>query len=946
MTVINTNTASLTAQYHLSQVNKEMEQAMERLSSGQRINSAADDAAGLAIASKMDAQIRGLTTAIRNANDGISLANTAEGAMEEVENMLQRMREIAVQSSNGTYSSADRANLDAEVQQLKAEIDRVVDTTRFNDVKLLDGSYSGSLQIGAKGNETMNLAVANMATSSLGTSSASLGTVNAVENVANGTAAVENVVNLTFNGNDTYGMTIVLGGQTEAGAGAADEEISISGVAVTNNSASEIATKINEAIQANSVGGRDISGILEAKAVGNTVTLTNKEGTSIDVSSFTSAGSGTMTVNQVTNSTANAVTLENTSELVALANSGGTTATQSTAALQLEEGKIFQFSVNGTMVKVDSTSTGIAAATNGNLAGVLSDATAAIKAAIEATSGSGTATVTTTNSNTGTSIMLNMTDTSGNAIEVSNFQKLSRTAVDAGFVTFQPDVAAATTHTTENGENFDDAQDGSGTAYTVADTKTARMTFSNQNLSYTLAVDMALDGTHETYTIDGATKDFQAELTRVANEMSAAGGSDVTVTNNSGVLQITNTSGSDILFDKSATLTAPGVSSVATGSAFFLNAASSDNDLSNDTGVTTMVDGNVVRSDDGVVAAASQMSLSFSADDRYTFVIDKNGGSNDSDATITADISNGSLSGMVNVINSHSSTTGITASISGSEVILEKADGSAFGIHSFSSEANGQINAANAAGQGGAATLQNAGDGASVAVSASGAATATEMELTLNAADKFSFKITDGSSTATVRATDVAMAGAAVTTAEAADILAEIQSALSAANMSHITAADNSGAITLTNALGGQIKVLDFKSDGTATMTASPKTGQGVGKILDDNSAAGASSAVSSVDVLSTTGSQDAIATIDRALENVASERSKLGAAVNRLDHTINNLSNVSTNTAAAKSRIEDADFAAETSNLTKNQILSQAATSMLAQANQSKQGILALLQG
>ena len=104
MTVINTNTAALNAQYHLSQVNKEMEQAMERLSSGQRINSAADDAAGLAIASKMDAQIRGLTTAIRNANDGISLANTAEGAMEEVENMLQRMREIAVQSANGTYS--------------------------------------------------------------------------------------------------------------------------------------------------------------------------------------------------------------------------------------------------------------------------------------------------------------------------------------------------------------------------------------------------------------------------------------------------------------------------------------------------------------------------------------------------------------------------------------------------------------------------------------------------------------------------------------------------------------------------------------------------------------------------------------------------------------------------------------------------------------------------
>ena len=129
-------------------------------------------------------------------------------------------------------------------------------------------------------------------------------------------------------------------------------------------------------------------------------------------------------------------------------------------------------------------------------------------------------------------------------------------------------------------------------------------------------------------------------------------------------------------------------------------------------------------------------------------------------------------------------------------------------------------------------------------------------------------------------------------------------------------------------------------------MTAQPNTGQGVAKILNDDGAAGSSSAVAAVDVLSSTASQSAIATIDRALENVASERSKLGAAVNRLDHTINNLSNVSTNTAAAKSRIEDADFAAETSALTKNQILSQAATSMLAQANQSKQSILALLQG
>jgi flagellin len=182
--------------------------------------------------------------------------------------------------------------------------------------------------------------------------------------------------------------------------------------------------------------------------------------------------------------------------------------------------------------------------------------------------------------------------------------------------------------------------------------------------------------------------------------------------------------------------------------------------------------------------------------------------------------------------------------------------------------------------------------------------------------------------------------------ADVAAILTEVQSALAAANMSHITAAADGNKIQLTNALGGEISVVNFKSDGTGTMTAQPKVGQGVGKILDDNGASGSASAVNSIDVLSSETSQTAIATLDRALGNVASERASLGAMVNRLDHTINNLSNVSTNTAAAKSQIVDADFAAETSALTKTQILSQAATSMLAQANQSKQSILALLQG
>ncbi|NBT43040.1 MAG: hypothetical protein EBT20_21750 [Alphaproteobacteria bacterium] len=120
MTAINTNTAALNAQFYMSKANNDMETAMTRLSSGKQVNSAADDAAGLAISSRMTSQLKGLSMAIKNAGDTISLAQTAEGALEEVTNMLQRIRELAVQSANGTMNDSDRASLDAEVQAPRA----------------------------------------------------------------------------------------------------------------------------------------------------------------------------------------------------------------------------------------------------------------------------------------------------------------------------------------------------------------------------------------------------------------------------------------------------------------------------------------------------------------------------------------------------------------------------------------------------------------------------------------------------------------------------------------------------------------------------------------------------------------------------------------------------------------------------------------------------------
>lgn len=170
--IINTNVASLNSQRQLMNSGNALDRATERLSSGQRVNSAKDDAAGLAISNRMTSQIRGLDQAIRNANDGVSLVQTAEGALQEVTNMLQRIRELSIQSANGIYNDADRQTLDAEVQQLKKEMDRIAETTSFNGQKLLDGTLGETfLQVGSQANETMEVAIGSFSTTSMGGSS-------------------------------------------------------------------------------------------------------------------------------------------------------------------------------------------------------------------------------------------------------------------------------------------------------------------------------------------------------------------------------------------------------------------------------------------------------------------------------------------------------------------------------------------------------------------------------------------------------------------------------------------------------------------------------------------------------------------------------------------------------------------------------------------------------
>jgi flagellin len=201
--IINTNLMSLNAQRNLNASQSAMAVAVQRLSSGLRINSAKDDAAGLAISERFTTQIRGLNQAARNANDAISLSQTAEGALGEITNNLQRIRELAVQASNATNSATDRAALQKEVAQLQAEIQRVATQTEFNGTKLLDGTFAGqTFQVGANAGQLINVgSIANAQTSVLGNG-------NFANNVVGGAVTVGTVSGLTINGQTIENVSI------------------------------------------------------------------------------------------------------------------------------------------------------------------------------------------------------------------------------------------------------------------------------------------------------------------------------------------------------------------------------------------------------------------------------------------------------------------------------------------------------------------------------------------------------------------------------------------------------------------------------------------------------------------------------------------------------------------------------------------------------------------
>ncbi|WP_428035659.1 flagellin [Amphritea sp.] len=332
MAVINTNIASINAQNNLSKSQNSLQTSLERLSSGLRINSAKDDAAGLAISNRMTSQINGLNQAVRNANDGISLAQTAEGAMSESTNILQRMRELSVQSANATNTASDRASLQKEVSQLQSELDRIANTTSFNGTALLNGSFnSQNFQVGAEAGQVISFGINSARSSDIGAvakqESQNVVTANTATDITlaigTGTAVAvgssANYVgnNATYQGADsayakaeaiqsanisglvvsteTKGTVTLAGGTAATGADTETYTLSVNGTEVLNKTfaTGDLTVSIDDVITAVNAD-KDTTGVVASKS-GNDLILTAADGSNIVVTEGGTSASTSIT---------------------------------------------------------------------------------------------------------------------------------------------------------------------------------------------------------------------------------------------------------------------------------------------------------------------------------------------------------------------------------------------------------------------------------------------------------------------------------------------------------------------------------------------------------------------------------------------------------------------------------------------------------------------------
>lgn len=1087
MTVINTNIKSMVARDALTINNRSLSTAMERLSTGKRVNSASDDAAGLAIGTRMDAQVRGLNMAIKNANDTISVTQTAEGAMQEITSILQRMRELAVQSSSDTNSTEDRAFLQQEVSQLSSEIDRISNTTQFNGMNLLDGSYANKkFQIGANQDQTIGMSIGRMNSNTLGVGSSVVGaptpmnvpSANGVSGaVAAGTAAGPTSIKLGFSTNDTYTFTLAddVSGLAAAGAtavaldltssiskadfakgintklaeSAVDTKVTGSVTALgdaTNVSTTPEAVKFSISIGGGAVKNIDLKNRLIGDGTGTltavtaarikaaleaelqsqydtsvTVTgtnatafvITDAQGRSIDVTQGQGSGAifGTDSANNGSlSATQNvqtnlSVAWDQGNNLIVTNKAGGKTTlagytTTGTATVVFDASASIPGQVQNPVVLAKTAASDPKVTANGGVeASVLavnfsnrSDTSDVYK--FKLTDGSGhvyadlsgaglnvgkdisnatiidavkSALVTGTTAVTWVDKSITASDFdvqfSGSTLTVTNKEGLALAiegfTSDAGYATATP--------MNELGKSTVLAQKQAYTSEARLGFNVASLATSNV-AAVAGAFDLWIDGIKSTAGID-----FSAALTKgttgsaIATAMQTAikAVADVAVGTTASKQDLSNitvdfdsTSGQMVIKDtngRSVSLSAKSTNTyTGTGLVWVQDGVTG---LANK--VQTIRTSSTVAQ--GQLYNQTKMDVTLSADSITGLNFKLNGvalGATAVDFTqpFTGSALETNLNSMMASLNANHPTNSYEYSVKGRTITFAQRDGGALEFDNFATATPSEAVYASvtpAAGQGTAKTV-NYNEALATAKALGNLATATNVKLKINSPDLVSLSISDGSKTYSLSPTAIDITDRTSTS----NFVKALNKSLSGSNI--VGSMDLSGNIYLTDTFGGKVSLTAFGTASGQGAAWTPSTGQGDALAINSGYVGSASAAapaaagglsvgaggssVSQMSIGTQAGASAALATIDKALSYVNAERSKLGAIENRLTHTVDNLTNIVTNTAASKSRIVDTDYATETTELARAQIIAQASTAMLAQANQSAQGVLSLL--
>ena len=851
--VINSNLPSLNAQRNLNKSQDGLNNSLQRLSSGLRINSAKDDAAGLAIANRFTSQIRGLDQAVRNANDAISLSQTAEGAMDESGNILQRIRELSVQSANSTNSAQDRLSLQSEVNQLVSEMDRIAETTTFNGLKLLDGSFSAqSFQVGANSNQTVDVTVAAATTDQLGINKVSSNNAtNGIEMAATGyqvDMSADNIGSTSVVDEDiTSALGEEIGDQTitlnEPGDGTKTFDIS---AAAGNRDASQIAEGLDllEGVSASATNSVEFGDTVTNATDGDTVTfsLTTKDGgTSSDVSVTYYAATFKDDLDVAIADAADKINSTNKDSDLSYEASTNTLSSASGVNMGVQ-GFLVTDNASGNIAIGDNWGSGddVNITLNG---GVVTDVT------IESTGDKATdadllwdeLSANAGVDNTGTELTVGdmVLTRNGDSFDfrMKNGTDLVATVVsDSGGA----DATLKTTENTGTGGVGDATIVGGAVTFAASTQAGSEFTFGGKDLKETALLDSAVAIGDLNIQLE-AGYSIESDLAQGAKSIFNVGAGDNAASTTATAMSDAKTG--NFTAAQTISITGEGTGSVAIEKdATAKEVATLVNQISDTTGVTA-------------TASTSATLSNLTQDGVASFTL--NG------TDISANVTTTDLSSMVTSINDQTSKTGVVASIdiNKTTITLSDSTGNDIDIENFSSSASNT-----------AKLSVRGGEGAAVVLS------------------------------------------------------------------------DGAGTNTDSTVVGGNV---EFKSVGTSFSVSSSVTNSG-GSLFDvaaNQLNTSSKQTVDSIDITTAEGAQLAIDIVDGALSGIDSNRADLGAIQNRMSSTVSNLSTTSENLSAARSRIQDADFAKETTELTRNQIMMQAGMSILAQAKGLPQQVLSLLQ-